>query len=81
MLFRSGYGAVAWGFLDNTFAFADMAIALAVGVLMLLNASFRKIVNQVTLSNVAPLAPAAVGENAEAPVEEVAVSTEDPADK
>ena len=81
MYAAEGYGAVAWGFLYNTFAFADMAIALAVGVLMLLNNSFRKIVNQVTLSNVAPLAPAAVVENAEAPVEEVAVSTEDPADK
>ena len=52
MYAQAGYGAVAWGFLYNTFAFADMAIALAVGVLMLLNTSFRKIVNKVTAAGV-----------------------------
>lgn len=52
MYAQAGYGAVAWGFLYNTFAFADMAIALAVGVLMLLNSSFRRIVNSVTAAGV-----------------------------
>ena len=51
-----GYSAVAWGFLYNTFAFADMAIALVVGVLMLGNASFRKIVNKVTFESLPPIA-------------------------
>ena len=81
MYAAEGYGAVAWGFLYNTFAFADMAIALAVGVLMLLNTSFRKIVNQVTVSNVAPLTPVVATEDATVSAEEVAVSETDPSDK
>jgi len=47
---QEGYTAVAWGFLYNTFAFVDMAIALVVGVLILSNKSFRKILNHVTLT-------------------------------
>ena len=43
-----GYGAVAWGFLYNTFALADMAIALAVGVIMLGNSAFRKLIDRVS---------------------------------
>lgn len=51
-----GYSAVAWGFLYNTFAFADMAIALVVGVLMLSNSAFRRVINQVTYASL-PAAP------------------------
>ena len=50
-----GYSAVAWGFLYNTFAFVDMAIALAVGIVMLCNGSFRKIVNKITYDSFPPL--------------------------
>jgi len=46
-----GYSAVAWGFLYNTFAFVDMAIALAVGIVMLSNGAFRKILNNVTYTS------------------------------
>ena len=56
MYAKSGYSAVAWGFLYNTFAFADMAIALGIGILMLLNSSFLKIVNRVTNAGVLPIA-------------------------
>ena len=71
MYAQPGYGAVAWGFLYNTFAFADMAIALAVGVLMLFNSSFLRIVNRVTLSGLS-IAP----QNATAISEEVSVNIE-----
>ena len=57
MYAQPGYGAVAWGFLYNTFALADMAISLAVGVLMLLNNAFRKLVDGITYSAILP-APA-----------------------
>ena len=48
------YSPVAWGFLYNTFAFADMAIALAVGIVMLGNSAFRKLVNKVTFNSFPP---------------------------
>ena len=51
-----GYGAVAWGFLYNAFTFADMAIALTVGILMLSNSAFRKVVNKVTFESLTPVA-------------------------
>lgn len=56
-----GYSAVAWGFLYNSFAFADMAIALAVGIVMLGNSAFRKLVNKVTFASL-PAMPDQPGE-------------------
>ena len=50
MYAAEGYGAVAWGFLYNSFAFVDMAIALAVGVIMLSNGAFRATVNKIARS-------------------------------
>ncbi|MBQ7713199.1 MAG: energy-coupled thiamine transporter ThiT [Clostridia bacterium] len=51
MYAAEGYSAVAWGFLYNTFAFADMAIALTVGIVMLGNSAFRKMVNKTTFDS------------------------------
>ena len=48
MYAAEGYGAVAWGFLYNTFAFADMALALTLGIILLCNKSFLKIINRIT---------------------------------
>ena len=50
-----GYSAVAWGFLYNAFAFVDMAIALVVGIVMLGNGAFRKLLNKVTYDSFPPL--------------------------
>ena len=44
----SGYSSVAYGFVYNTFALVDMAIALTVGIVMLCNRYFRKVLNGVT---------------------------------
>ena len=43
-----GYSAVSWRFLYNTFALVDMAIALTVGIIILCNGAFRKVLNGVT---------------------------------
>ena len=51
---REGYSAVAWGFLYNTFCLVDMAIALTVGVIMLFNSSFRKMIDRVTATSFLP---------------------------
>ena len=77
MYAAEGYGAVAWGFLYNTFAFADMAIALAVGVLMLLNSGFLKVVNRVTLANLAPVAAGNADAASEVVAEDATDETED----
>lgn len=38
---QEGYGAVAWGFIYNSFVFIDLALVVAVGCLILLNKSFK----------------------------------------
>lgn len=78
MYAAEGYGAVAWGFLYNTFAFADMAIALGVGVLMLFNSAFLKVVNRITLSDIVTVTPGNTEGVAEAAAED---ATEEPSDK
>lgn len=40
------YGAVAWSFLYNSFALADLAIALIAGVLLFASPSFKRLVRQ-----------------------------------
>ena len=64
MYAAEGYGAVAWGFLYNTFAFADMGIALAVGILMLCNSAFLKVINKTTRADLPE-----ISEKAESSVE------------
>ena len=81
MYAAEGYGAVAWGFLYNTFAFADMAIALVVGVLLLLNSAFLKVVNQTTLGNVTLQAPATQSDASDSELEEIVASDEESEDK
>jgi len=81
MFAAEGYGAVAWGFLYNTFAFADMAIALVVGVLLLLNSAFLKVVNQTTLGNVTLQAPATQSDASDSELEEIVASDEESEDK
>ena len=78
MYAAEGYGAVAWGFLYNTFAFADMAIALGVGVLMLFNSAFLKVVNRITLSDIVTVTPGNTEGVAEVAAED---ATEEPSDK
>ncbi len=39
-----GYGAVAWGFLYNTFALVDGAISLALGAILYVNKAVRRLV-------------------------------------
>lgn len=43
---KGGYSAVAWGFLYNTFAFADMAIALVVGIMLFGSKSFSRMLDE-----------------------------------
>lgn len=81
MYAAEGYGAVAWGFLYNTFAFADMAIALGVGVLMLFNSAFLKVVNRVTLAGIAPAASVSQSEDSDVELEEVESSDKDSSEK
>jgi Predicted membrane protein len=40
---EAGYSAVAWGFLYNSFVFADIAIALVAGTTLFLSKSFKKL--------------------------------------
>lgn len=41
-----GYSTIAWGFLYNTFTLADTAIVIVVGVLLLSNKTFRRLINE-----------------------------------
>lgn len=45
-----GYSAIAWGFLYNSFALADMAIAITAGVLLLANRAFLKQINSINVA-------------------------------
>jgi len=74
----TGYSAVPWGFLYNTFSFADMAIALVVGVAMLTNSSFRKMLNKVTASTLPDLSKTLItAENAAEKANEDAPSVDE----
>lgn len=42
----SGYSAAAWGFLYNTFTFADVAIVIVVALLLFSSKSFVRLVNE-----------------------------------
>ena len=42
----AGYSAVAWGFLYNTFTFADVAIVIVVALLLFSSKSFVRLVNE-----------------------------------
>ena len=56
--YASYYGytsGVVYSLAYNSFAFVDMAIALAVGIVMLANSAFRKIVNKVTQESFPPV--------------------------
>ncbi len=44
------YGAVAWSFLYNSFAFGDMAIALAAGCALFASKNFLRALNRATIS-------------------------------
>ena len=44
------YGAVAWSFLYNSFAFADMAIALVAGAALFASKNFLRALNRATIS-------------------------------
>ncbi len=41
-----GYSTVAWGFVYNTFTLADTAITIVVGVVLLCNKSFLRLINE-----------------------------------
>lgn len=41
---QAGYSAVAWGFLYNAFVFADLVIALIVGIMLLSSKNFLRVV-------------------------------------
>lgn len=43
---QGGHSAVAWGFLYNTFAFMDMAIALVVGIMLFCSKSFSRMLDE-----------------------------------
>lgn len=44
--YDNGYSAVAWGFLYNTFTFADLAIVLVVGVMMFASNAFVRMIDE-----------------------------------
>ena len=61
-----GYtSGVVYSLAYNSFAFIDMAIALVVGVLMLMNSAFLKQVNSITLGAMNKQTPAVVNDSSE----------------